>query len=306
MPIDRRITNGLAWAGALLVVAIPAADMVMKQFSGSPQVAVVDPQVEADETEAVAPSLPTPSSQRPQAEDVAEAPAATPTPAPERSTQTPAKPQATDPVTTAATRPGAATGDAVDDFLTSGRPLPSYISGGSGTTPSATAATAPTRTPTTTPAPTTTQPAREAVAAVPPAQTAAPSVPSSATSPSAPSGTATTAPASRVVGFPTPVSQRPTQIARTTAPAPVVPAISPQQPPLIIDTQDPMTTAQDLEEWESGPLSEFLANRQGGAQARTPSDYDPNGFFLDQGPNPANRVQRFPRAYDDDYYYPFQ
>ena len=44
MPIDRRITNGLAWAGALVVVAIPAADAALRQFGPAPvpRVAVVE------------------------------------------------------------------------------------------------------------------------------------------------------------------------------------------------------------------------------------------------------------------------
>jgi hypothetical protein len=100
-------------------------------------------------------------------------------------------------------------------------------------------------------------------------------------------------PPARVTGFPTPVSERPTFAQRP----PVV-----AQPPLIIDQPvQPTITADDLEDWESGPLSEFLANRQGGARQSAP-DYDPNGFFLDQGPNSSVRVQRFPRAYDDGFY----
>src|SRR5690606_26075474 len=76
MQIDRRITNGLAWAGALLVVGIPAADFVTRQFqpAASMQVAI------AEEQKGQEAPKPTPLSQRP-AEKVAAKPAVE-TPAP--------------------------------------------------------------------------------------------------------------------------------------------------------------------------------------------------------------------------------
>ncbi len=295
MPIDRRITNGLAWAGAVLVVAVPAADYAMKQFrSAAPQVAVVDTQVEPKVEDAVEASLPTPASERP-AQVAAAAQPATVTPA---APKPEAKP---DPVTTATTRPGAGTSDAVDDFITSGRPLPSYITGaGSNATASSPAAT---------PAPQSAPAKPAAVAAVP--TTPAPTAPASTSTPAAPAPAAAppaeqvaTLPRTRIVTFPTPVSERPPSVARPQVAA---------QPPLIIDRQPtvpvqsdaPLITARDLEDWESGPLSEFLARRQGGDSGQPAPDYDPNGFFLDQGPNSGARVQRFPRAYDYDYY-PFE
>ena len=44
MKMDRRLTNGLAWAGALLVIGVPAADYLSGAFAGqsNPNVAVVD------------------------------------------------------------------------------------------------------------------------------------------------------------------------------------------------------------------------------------------------------------------------
>lgn len=266
MQIDRRITNGLAWAGALLVVAIPAADVAMNQFGAkaAPQVAVVDPVKVADP---IGPSLPTPVSQRPKPTAVA---AVTPTTTTPVTKPVPvAKP---DPVTTASasTRPAPSGGDVVDDFLSSGRPLPSYITGGStsGTTDVAAIAAPATVTPAATaPAVTTPAPQPQTVAAV--------------TTP-------------RVVGYPTPVSLRPASLPRSQAAT---------QPPLVVETQPPVVTAADLEEWESGPLSEFLASRQGNS-GELPAEYDPDGFFLDQGPNPRSnaRVLRFPRAYGDGSY----
>ena len=267
MPIDRRITNGLAWAGALAVVAIPAADVALRQFEpqAAPQVAVIEEQAET-------PSLPTPASLRPAPvvaaveKPVVSQPPAT-TAEPDEAPET-----APDPVTTASA--SAASDDAVDDFLKSGRPLPSYISGGGATTPTQTAAITPVTT--ARPVATTPAPAPEQVAS---------------------------APRTRIVTFPTPVSERPASLPRTQVAA---------QPPLVIDTEapvpvdtgTPVITASDLEDWESGPLSEFLARRQG-SSGEAPADYDADGFFLDEGPNSRARVWRFPRAYGNDYY-PFE
>lgn len=276
MPIDRRITNGLAWAGALVVVAIPAADVALRQFEPqtAPQVAVIEEQAET-------PSLPTPASQRP-APVVAsvENPVVSRPPAPQAKPS--AKPVAAptpDPVTTASA--AGPSGDAVDDFLQSGRALPSYISDGGAATPTQTAAVAPATTAKPQPVPV----------------TAAPPVP-------APEQVASV-PRTRIVTFPTPVSERPASVPRTQVAA-QPPLVIDTQAPVIVGTEAPVITASDLEDWESGPLSEFLARRQ--AQAGTggaPADYDVDGFFLDEGPNSSARVWRFPRAYEDDYY-PFE
>ncbi len=261
----RKITNGLAWAGAALIVAIPAADLIARQFSSEPvqQVAVVEQEVATTP----APELPTASTERP---------ATTPTSAVANNATAP-KPAAT-----------ASGGDAVDSFLQSGRELPSYISGGSNAAPAPVPATP------STPATPTPQPTQ--TASVPPQQTQ-PAQPA-ATQPVRPPIATPRA----TVGFPTPVSERP-RIA--TAPVPVNPApiVQPASPPLIINNPGPVVTAQDLEDWETGPLSDFLANRGGQGQAQPPVNYDGNGFWLDQGPSSGRNTQ-FPQAYDD-YYYPY-
>jgi len=259
MKIDRRITNGLAWAGVLLVVGIPAADLLSAQFSGD--------KAAPEQIAVVAPVAPTPvsSTQRP------DAPKATAAVAP--------KPAATQ------------SGNAVDSFVQSGKPLPSYITGGGAATPA---------------------PAQAAVTPKPAAVTAA-------TTP-VPSQTATTQPARtpivtdpiqtaalppKVAPMPMPLSMRPNPIrvpvATTTPPADIIlpPGlgnVAPRPPAGMVDSAD-------LDDWESGPLSEFLAQREGrgGSSATVTSDYDPNGFFLDEGPNPVGRdrvigreVQPFP------------
>src|SRR5690606_6929096 len=108
------------------------------------------------------------------------------------------------------------------------------------------------------------------------------------------------APRTKVVTFPTPVSERPAPMPRTAAPQP--PLVVEPTPPLVIDRPERVVTAEELEDWESGPLTEFLAGRQQSAPAPAAPGYDANGFFLDEGPNSSARMQRFPRAYGYDVY----
>ncbi|HUH76755.1 MAG TPA: hypothetical protein VLZ53_05275, partial [Devosia sp.] len=88
MKIDRRVTNGLAWAGALLVVAVPSIDYLTGQFAGANGAA-------------------------------------------------PASIAVVEPANAANAGQVAATGGVVDNFVQSGRPLPSYITGAPATTPPA-------------------------------------------------------------------------------------------------------------------------------------------------------------------------
>lgn len=247
MKFDRRITNGLAWAGVLLVVGIPAADLLSAQFSGDKaapeQIAVVSP----------AAPTPAPAGQRPDAAKPVETAAATTKPA---------------------TGQG---GSAVDSFLSSGKPLPSYITGGSAAAPAPTQTAAAPK-PAPTPAPVVTTPAPAQTAATQPVRT-----------PIVTDPVQTAALPAKVAPVPMPLSMRPAPIrvpvATTTPPADIV------LPPGLGNTNAPrpngMVDSADLEDWESGPLSEFLAQREGrgSSSATVTSDYDPNGFFLDEGPN---------------------
>lgn len=263
MKMDRRLTNGLAWAGALLVIGIPAADYITGTFASSstPSVAVVDASpVAAEATAVVPPAAPKPV--------VADAPKTAPTPA--------AKPQAV-----------ASAADPVSAFQQSGKPLPSYITGGDG--PSA------------------------VVPAKPVTQPAAPK-PTQAVATPAPA-TPTPAPVEQVAALP--IKAAPTPMPLSMRPQPVTVPLAANQP-LIIDQpttapavpvqQQPndFVTAEDLEDWESGPLNEFLARRgqQSSATYRVQQNapapaYDSNGFWLDEGP----RNQRY--SDDDVYYTPF-
>ncbi len=265
MQIDRRITNGLAWAGALLVVGVLAGDFIVRSLApqGEPQLAIVQ------EQEAEAPT-PAPLSQRPAEPEkvppVASKPAPTPEPEPADEPVRVATPQPTGP------------GDAVDRFLQSGRELPSYISDGQTTAP---ARPAPTTAPQT--------PAQPAAAVPPPATAPA------ATNP-APEAVATLPP-KKVAPIPMPLSMRPPSVASQPSASLIIPEATrtPTRAPAVV-------TSDDLEDWESGPLDEFLRNRQAGS-FRDSEEYDADGFFLDEGPNSSARFQRFPRAYDDGEYF---
>lgn len=251
MNIDRRITNGLAWAGVLIVVGVPAADLISGQFeraSAAPaalSVAVVEPAAPA----------PLPLSQRPAAPVVA--------PAAQVAVAAPVAPVAVKP----GAMPAAATADAVDSYLQSGRTLPSYITGAPAA-PAQVAVTAPVRTPIIT-----TPVAVPVAPTVDPVQVAA-------------------IPPQKVAPVPMPLSMRPQPVAVALVRDPVVipPGLTPASPAGAVRPPANVTAA-DLEDWESGPLSEFLAQRQGGNGFVDPN-YDGDGFFLDQGPNQRPRRDR--------------
>lgn len=255
MAIDRRITNGLAWAGVFLVVGVPTADLLSAQFLGTP---TSPPAVEvAAGVEPVAP-IPAPASQRPAA------PMSKPT---QVAAVTPVKPAVAPApvVATPAAEPAVATAsaDAVDNFLQSGRSMPSYITGANApAAPAQAAATPPARTPiVTTPE------------AIDPVEVA--SIPSQ-----------------KVAPMPMPLSMRPQPVAVAAMPDPAIvipPTLTPAAPAAVV--RPPVdVTAADLDDWETGPLSEFLARRQPG-NADVDTGYDEDGFFLDEGPNrPRARV----------------
>ena len=248
MKIDRRITNGLAWAGVILVVGVPAADLLSAQFSGDArpaQVAVISP---------VAP-MPAPLSQRP------EAPIAKPAPA--VAVAAPAKPVA--PAVAKPAAPAQQAASVVDNFLQGGKALPSYITGG-GTVAAPAQVAAP----------------AAQVAVAKPART--PIVTTPAAAPDVDPVQVASIPPQKIAPTPMPLAMRPTPIEvpmAVAAPGDIIipPGLTPPPPATV--------TAADLDDWETGPLAEFLARKQGqGSSATVTSDYDPNGFFLDQGPEP--------------------
>ncbi|KKB84935.1 hypothetical protein VW29_08960 [Devosia limi DSM 17137] len=293
MQINRRITNGLAWAGLFLVVGIPAADLLSAQFMGETEGIAVA----SVPSERSAP-MPAPLSQRPAAPtQVALVPPAKPAAAP------------------AAARPAAA--DPVDGFLASGRKLPSYITGGDAAAPAAPAETVPTQIAAAPEpvVPVTAAPVASAAAVLPASEAAAkpaPDAPEIDPIEVASLGSQKIAPVPMPLAM-RPVNQvvaaRPTNSIDATNPLGVAPVVAPSQnaqayPPIGMD---------DLEDWETGPLSDFLAERQNG---RTPpsqradrnydSNYDRNGFFLSDGPNNSRpQRDRLVGPADDGFFLPF-
>ena len=266
MQIDRRITNGLAWAGLFIVVAVPVADAVSGQLMGEPnQISVAS----IDAPAALVAPVPAPLSQRPHA------PVARP--AVQTAAVAPAKP-----VVPAAAKPVAAANPIVDSFLSSGKPLPSYITGDHDAPQQATA----------TPAPAAPKPVVTA-----PVQTAA--VPNQPTAPAAapaaidPIEVATLTPA-RIAPTPMPLSMRPKPIARPLANEDIV------LPPEVVAGNDARpVVVDDLQDWESGPLSEFLAQRQ-----RSSAVVHQNDAYSDR---PVLRPQRdvYLGPAEDEFFFPF-
>jgi hypothetical protein len=81
------------------------------------------------------------------------------------------------------------------------------------------------------------------------------------------------------------------------------PEVGPVQEPRVI-------TGDDLEEWDSGSLADYLERRgmlsEGESQASASSDFDEDGFFLDEGPNESDArrvVRRLPRRNNDFFFF---
>jgi hypothetical protein len=302
MKLNPKITSALAWGGLIVVVAVPSAEVLsgggqQRSFSAQPQQAATTIPVIPTSKPSVQPAA---AATRPVLEidrtaGQAAAPASTVKPA-------------VDPVRTASTSatpaPANGTGSAgaVDRFLSSGKPLPDYISGGSAAAaPSAAASVRPTTTIPTTPA--TSGDTR--VAAIDPQQALRP----------------------EVVPFPMPRSLRPADrpdlsaLGSTMVPVNQQARAPAQQQPLIIDEarvnqirqqpvrpvpgageQERIVTSDELAGWNSGSLADYLASRgllseSGGTQRPSPQrplppadvgevedDYVPGGFWLSERP----------------------
>jgi len=244
MQINRRITNGLAWAGVVLVIGIPVADVVSAQLMG-----------EATPRARVATIVP-------EAEAVIVAPQ--PLARPEVEVAAVAEPMVVEtPVAVATT---AKAGDVVNSYLSTGKALPSYITGADNAAPGA-----------------------QTVAAA-----EAPLVIDAEIDPIA----VAALPPTRIAPMPMPLSMRPE--ARSSA---TVTRNGNQQVVIPASITPPaMVTANDLQDWESGPLSEFLAKRQ--AAGQLDPGYDPDGFYLDEGPNGSRQRDRLIGPADE-FYFPF-
>lgn len=247
MRLNSKVTGGLAWAGLVLVLAVPSADMLTKPSAKTMTAASAR---DATETASVAPVA------RPVVPAVKPAAAA---------------------ATPVAATAGKPTGnDVVEEYVSSGKKLPSYISDAPQTTAQAPATSKPLVVPT-----------APATAAVAPGGTFA-------------EGDRTEV--ASVAPVPYPASMRP-RPAITTVTLP-----SDAESPLIVDEEavaqreatlravepvladEPQVIGDEqLEEWDSGSLADYLERKGLISEAEqaqpVDSDYDPDGFFLNDGPN---------------------
>jgi hypothetical protein len=227
MSLRRKVTGALAWVGLVIVVAVPAAELVSSRLV---------PMLTGGAT---ANKLDVP------AKPVATAPAAEPAPAAPIAVAPEAEAPAATPAVVAskpADKPGAASNDtALDEYLSSGRTLPDYLTPGKAKGNAARSSGAPTAEPPAVPATTT--------ADLPPAPPAAPP-------PAKPTAAASTVLPPLEAG--TPAEAAPA--AETPAVA-SVPAVGPVPLPAKARPKPvaaPIVTEDDFRGWKSGSLEDYL------------------------------------------------
>jgi hypothetical protein len=305
MKLNSKLTGGLAWAGLVVVLAVPSADLLTGKKDGD-SAKVVAPASAADTDTVQTAAIETVKAPNPQ-------------PTIKRGVQT-------------------ASQDPVDAYVSSGKKLPSYISDA----PADTASTKPVVTPklvvpasSSTTSTTTLQPVEDTqVAALPQAEEAPIPYPASKRPKTQTTAVAATAPVAitplqsttpvkttTIVAPATGVTPDATAATPTTNVASTATVTSADEKPLILDedvierrdeavakvldeepqdqpqvaeTQQPRRVEGDqLEEWDSGSLADYLERKglMNGNDASTQAsrdddaNYDPDGFFLDDGPN---------------------
>lgn len=263
MALSSKIIGGLAWTGLAVILAIPSADIVSSQLSPKDTLSVGSD---------------------------------------------------TDQIQTASI------GDPVERYEQTGKPLPSYISD----------APAATETAAVTPKPT--------VRIVPPAgSTQSPMTVTTPTTPGATTGKTDVAAVAPMAPVPYPATMRPKGPV-TVAPmfdepvvnAPVIvdePVIVEEQvadlpavdeppvrrPPAAVE-EPRYITEDELANWSSGNLADYLADQgllengntrrpSSTAQYEADGEYDPDGFFLDEGPNNNRSFRSRSRRNNDDGFF---
>lgn len=285
MKLNSKVTWGLAWAGLAVVVAVPSADYVtgalgLKGHSAAVITSTTDPVT-----------------------------AGTPAPQQTAAVTTTVTKTGVKIIPPAATTPGAPVLDPVDKYVNRGKPLPDYISdGGSGQT----ATTAP--------------------------ATGAPGAPALGTSSEQPTQVANVD-ASATVVPPVPFPRRPPDVVHPSLPKPArsvdptvivdegslpldggaAPGYGDGMPDQLAVTPDgPVPPAGIQDDWQNARdrrLTHYLeqnglldgASADGRSSASVTiiehprSDYDPNGFYLSDGPNnpKAERRARIMRMLED-------
>ena len=235
MRLNPKLTWGLAWAGLAVVVAVPSADFLTGRLGGGPDAAaVLTSDIEPVKTAPVAPAEPLPVK-----------------------TVTTIKTKDGISIIPAGSKPPPA--DPVEAMLSSGKPLPDYISDGEAS------AEAQTQVASIDPAPPTPFPSWARPKPAP-----APAAPAQAT-PAATPG--------------------PVIVDETTLTGSIAEPRGPVPPAPIVD---------DSQNWDTETLRDYLERRgilEGGGDRSTarvterPANYDPDGFYLSDGPN-RDRLRR--------------
>lgn len=244
MRLNSKVTGGLAWAGLILVLAVPSADMLTKPSANSATV-TSDMTETASIAPAAKPGVPAAKAVTPMAERAA----------------------------LAATPVGE---DAVDKYIASGRKLPSYISDAPVATEQALA-------------PVATEPL-----VVPGRSGAATAEAEEAAAGDRVMNLAMVAPQ------PYPASMRPKLTVTSALPADEEPlilddaAVARREATLravepVLDDEPRIIDGEELQEWDSGSLAEYLERKglisDAGDAEPVDSDYDADGFYLSDGPN---------------------
>ena len=121
MELRRQLTGALAWAGLVLIIAVPSAEFVRAKFFSKGTASVTTDVAET-------PAMTTPAKTKPKPATVASVPVA----------PQPALKTIVVPATTIAAAP--AEGNAVKDYLSANKKLPDYITGSTSTKPVASTA----------------------------------------------------------------------------------------------------------------------------------------------------------------------
>ena len=264
MKLDAKVKGGLAWAGLFVILAVPSADILFGRSEPTAQLAVT-----ADTEQVAAPRPVRPVLSAPPADtDLASTEAVTPDLI------------RTDPIETAGLP---ADGEAVEGYLKSGRKLPSYISDAESVPGTAPAKLQPLEVKAATPEAT-------EVAVLSPQAVAAPVPLPRSARPRTPVIAAGPIEEAPLILDETEVKQREASL------APVEP-FPLSDGGVATPADDGVVTADQLEEWDSGSLADYLARKgllSGSAAPQQPvsEEYDPDGFYLDEGPNVTRRLRQ--------------
>lgn len=250
MKFDSKVKGGLAWAGLFVILAVPSADLLF----GDDKAPAANLAVTSDTAQVKAPALGVPAA-KPELRPVLKA----------------------DPIETASVAaPAAKSDDPVDTYINKGKKLPAYISDAQ--TPAVQPAT---------PAPVVKVKAPVEIAAVNPVQATPPVPLPRSARPVAKTPVVAAVPAEQpLIIDETDLAQREATLNQPTAPVEPFPLSDGDQ----AFADDTLVTGDQLEEWDSGSLAEYLAAK-GLLSDDRPRAEDDGDFVFNQGPSRPRRPQ---------------